>query len=730
MTTDDHSPDWLGNAWGGLAAMLVALPAAIAFGVAIQAPLSPALAAQGALAGTLGAMVLGILAPLAGSRSRLISAPSAPAAAVLAALAAGFAGHGEDNASILLQLALIGLLAGAVQIGFAVSGIGRLIKFIPYPVVSGYLSGVGLTIIGSQLPRLLGAPASIGLTDALRTPATWSWQSLLVGVVVIATMVVLPRLIKVVPAAILALLAGVLVYLGLAVFDLVPLSVDGNPLVIGALPAAGMDLGDLLGRQWTAFAGLHTDHLAGLLVPALTLGALLSIDTLKTLLVLDTMTGEHHDPNRELLGQGIANSVAAFIGGTPGSGTMGATLINLASGAQSWHACLLAGAFCLAATLALASLIAWVPIAALAGILITIGARMIDRHSLSFFFARDTRLDFAVIVAVILVAVLGNLIAASGVGVALAMILFIREQTRSSIVRHRIEGHEIFAKRTTASQELTALEDDAGKIVVFELQGSLFFGTASQLQAALEPEVEQRKYVLLSMRRVQSLDVTATHVLEQIMDRLERSGGCLIFCDIPKGLPSGLKMKRYLKETGVVRPTRSAQTFPQLENALAWIETQEHPHPAAADAVVDLAAMPFLAACTPEAVTALAAAVELRTVKTGKKLYKAGGDGNALYLIRHGLIKLSVPIHKKDSYHLATCGAGELVGDMGFMEVGRQAMDAVALTDAEVYVLSRETFEVLAVEHTDLATALVGTLARNLAMRLHAAITEVQVLRN
>jgi SulP family sulfate permease len=90
---------------------------------------------------------------------------------------------------------------------------------------------------------------------------------------------------------------------------------------------------------------------------------------------------------------------------------------------------------------------------------------------------------------------------------------------------------------------------------------------------------------------------------------------------------------------------------------------------------------------------------------------------------------LTVPIHKKESYHLATCGPGDLIGDMGFMEVGRQAMDAVALIDADVYVLPRERFEVLAVDHGDLSVALIGTLAHNLAVRLHAAITEVQVLR-
>ena len=728
--SDRATADWIGDGWGGLAAMLVALPSAIAFGVAIFSPLAGSLAAQGALAGMLGAMALGILAPIFGSRSRLISAPSAPAAAVLAALAATFTGQGGDAATILVQIALIGLLTGGIQIGFGFAGIGRLIKFIPYPVVSGYLSGVGLTIIGSQLPKFLGAPAGSGLLDALRTPSAWTWQSMVVGGIVIAVMLFVPRLTRVIPAAILALLAGTFAYLALALIDPSLLTIDNNPLLIGELHKGDAGFGATLEQHWLALRGLGLADVIAVMAPALTLAALLSIDTLKTGLVLDTMTSSHHDPDRELLGQGVGNIVASVIGGVPGSGTMGATLVNLSSGARTWRSCLLAGVFSLLAMLLLSPLIAWVPIATLAGILMVIGARMIDRHSLSFFFTPDTRLDFAVILSVILVAVFGNLIAASGVGVALAIILFIREQTRSSIVRHRIEGHEIVAKRTHAVQEMRGIEREAGDIVVFELQGSLFFGTASQLQAALEPEADHRKYVLLSMRRVQSLDVTATHVLEQIKDRLEQHSGFLVFCDIPKGLPSGLKMKRFLKETGVVRPTNSAFTFTQLDDALEWIESQEEGAASGSEAAaIELPAMPFLAGCSAEALSALSAAVEIRLIKAGKKVFKAGTDGDALFFIRRGLIKLTVPIHKKESYHLATCGPGDLIGDMGFMEVGRQAMDAVALIDADVYVLPRERFEVLAVDHGDLSVALIGTLAHNLAVRLHAAITEVQVLR-
>lgn len=715
--------------------MLVALPAAIAFGVTIFAPLGGALAAHGALAGILGATALGLIASTFGGTSRLITAPCAPAAAVLAALAIGFAQQGAPAATIILLLALIGLLAGVMQISLGLAGIGRLIRYIPYPVVSGYLSGVGLIIIGSQIPKLLGTPTGTTLLGALGNPSLWAWQNIVVGAVVIVTMLQIPRLTQRVPAAILALLAGVASYLLLGLLDPALLNTANNPLLVGVLTSSEASLGDSIGQHLQALSDLGLTVVLQVLVPALTLALLLSIDTLKTCVVLDAMTNTHHDSNRELVGQGLGNMAASLVGGIPGAGTMGASLINVSSGGTTRASGVMTGIFSLAAFLLLAPLIAWVPVAALAAILIVIGFRMVDRHSLAFFNTPSTRIDFFVILAVVLVAIFGNLIAASGVGVALAILLFIREQTKSSIVRSRIEGSEILQKRahTPAAREKLAQESSA--MVVFELQGSLFFGTASQLQAALEPEIGQRKYIILNMRRVQSLDVTATHVLEQIKDRLEENNAYLVFCDIPKDLPSGLKMKRFLKETGVVRPTNKAFAFRQLDEALDWVEAQTlaaTPGDTEAGSALDLTAMPAFAQCSPESIAALGAAMTLRSIPSGKRLFKAGNPGNELFIIRRGRVKLLLPIRKKETYHLATCGPGDMVGGRGFLDDSAHAAhtaDALALTDVDVYVLPHACFDALVEAHRGVAIAILKNLGSTLSHRLRVTITELQALR-
>jgi SulP family sulfate permease len=480
---------------------------------------------------------------------------------------------------------------------------------------------------------------------------------------------------------------------------------------------------------------LNMATLVKVFVPAVTLAVLLSIDTLKTCVVIDAMTNTHHQSDRELVGQGASNMLSSLIGGIPGAGTMGASLINISSGGNSKLSGFVSGVAALLALWLLAPLIAWVPLAALAGILMVTGWRMIDRHSLAFFYTPATRLDFVVILSVILVALFGSLITASGVGVALAILLYIREQTRISVVRNRIDGQTLFARRPGAAITTTDdAPDSRGRdAVVFELQGSLFFGTASQLQSALEPETGSHKYVILSMRRVQSLDVTATHVLEQIKDRLEENDAYLVFCDIPKGLPSGLKMKRFLKDTGVVRPSNKAFAFRQLEDALEWVEARElaacPPEPVAT-LVLALADMPVLAGCTAEELAVLAALVAQRKVAAGRKLFKNNSGDSAIYLVRSGLVKLAVPLHKKDSLHLLTAAPGDMVGSTGFMQASGPVHEALALVDTEVYVLTRQQFDGLLQDHAGLAVRISLGLARHLSAELVHTIEALQGLRN
>ncbi|MGA1296705.1 MAG: SulP family inorganic anion transporter, partial [Burkholderiaceae bacterium] len=212
----DKRSQLTGDLWGGFAAMLVALPAAIAFGVTIFAPLGAEYAGKGALAGMLGVTALGLIAAGFGGTQRLISAPCAPAAAVLSALALQFVQQGQEPSTIILLLFLIALATGLLQIGFGAMRIGTLIKFMPFQVVSGYLTGVGLIMIFGQLTKLLATPKGMPWWEALRVPDQWALHSVAVGVATAASMVLAPKLTTKIPAVIIGLLGGVFVYWCLA----------------------------------------------------------------------------------------------------------------------------------------------------------------------------------------------------------------------------------------------------------------------------------------------------------------------------------------------------------------------------------------------------------------------------------------------------------------------------------------------------------------------------------
>lgn len=711
-----------GDFWGGLAAMLVALPSAIAFGVTIYSPLGSSFAAYGALAGILGVAALGLVAPVIGGTNRLISAPCAPAAAVLSAFAVNSIAQGISPEMILLMLALLGLIAGVIQVVFGSIGLGRLIKYMPYPVVSGYLSGVGLYIIASQVPKLLGVPKDIHFWESLLAYSQWRWQGIVVGAVSIIVMLLATRVTRMIPAAILSLAFGVGAYFGLGMLDNSMLSLSGNTLVVGEL--GGIGEGGFVAAvsdRWQAVSGLNLQVVEGLLMTALTLAILLSIDTLKTCVVLDALTRSRHNSNRELIGQGCGNIVSSIISGMPGAGTMGATLVNMSSGAVTRVSGIIEGVLAIIAFLVLGQYIAWVPVASLSGILIVIGFNMMERDTLNFLRYRSTILDFAVITAVVIVALTVSLIAASAVGVVLAIFLFIREQIGDKIVHRKSYGNEVFSKQIRVEKEMQVLTQHGDQTVIFELQGSLFFGTTDQLYTSLEPDLKKRKYIILDMHRVHSVDITATHMLEQIKDTLAERDGMLIFCSIPEALPSGKDMHQYFGHVGLLEEQDQIMVFPELGDALEWSENQilkqaslEHDEVE----LLDLHEIELFRGRREETIGALEASMEERFYKAGEQIFAAGDSDADLFLIRRGQVRILLPLGSGHSHHVSTFGKGAFFGEMSFLDKGTRSAGAIAFTDTDLFVLSREKFNDLSDSHKKFAINLLGGLARVLSDRL------------
>lgn len=731
--TRSETGSWMNEVWGGLAAMLVALPSSVAFGILIFTSLSPDYAGQGAMAGLLGAAALGMVASFLGRTGGLISAPCAPAAAVLTALSAGLmTGSARlEPAAILPLMALTALLAALLQTLYGIVGGGRLIKFIPYQVVSGYLSGVGVLIALSQLPKLFGLPKGTALSHGLLSPEIWKWQSLVVGIVTMAVMTLAPLVTRKIPAVILGLCGGILAYFALTPFNPVLLELRGNPLIIGPLQASGSILDVVTGRA-RSLLQIDMASITRIMVPALTLSVLLSIDTLKTCVGLDALTRSRHNSNRELIGQGLGNLASFLTGGIPGAGTMGPTLVNVTSGGRTYRSGVIEGVFVVLALLLLSGLIAWVPIGALAGILLVIAWRMFDKHMFSLLRYPAGRLDFCVIAGVILVALTVDLIAASGVGIALAILLFIRDQVHSPVIRRKCYLNQMSSKTRRFDVEREILARDGDRAVFCELQGNLFFGTTDQLFTMLEPDLKSRRYLLLDMRHVQSIDYTAVHLFEQMHAQLAERGGQLLFSGMPSGVLKQQDFESYLKQMGLVREGDGVMITETRDAALEWMEERilelAGARGTGEEYLLDLKEFGLFRKFSDEALANLKSCVSELKLAQGEKAFCQGDQGDELFLVRRGAVQVMLPLEGGKRHHLATIGQGGFFGELAFLDRGIRSADVEAKAPADLYVLSRARFNELAQADATLGVQVFARISLAIAERLRQADAELSVV--
>ncbi len=731
IKTNSKRPGAAGEIFGGLAAILVALPSAIAYGLVIYGPLGNEFAGTAAVAGIIGTIALGLLASVFGGTPGLISAPCAPAAAVLSVFAMELLNGGTIDKSLIPQVLAVAAFGGAIiQFALGALGGGKLIKFIPYPVVAGYLSGVGLTIIIGQLPKFFGYDKHLSMWAGLGDPSLWDLKGIAVGLVTILVMVFAPRLTKKVPAAILALLAGVAAYFAFGLAFPGMLELKDNHMVIGVIQASAGNLATSLGRHWTGLFGLTPHAILSAIVPAATLAVLLSIDTLKTCVVLGVMTGKRNDANRELLAQGIGNGATALLGGMPGAGTMGATLVNLSSGGRGRLSGILEGAFGIVILLLLAPLVAWIPIPALAGILFVVGFRMIDLKSLSLLRHKSTRLDFAVILAVIVAALSFSLLVASGVGIGMAIILFLREQVSFPVIRHKRDGTKAFSKKRRTEEERHILETHGQTTLVCELQGQLFFGTADQLYTKLERHFATARRLIIDLKRVRSIDYTAVNMLKQIQRKVQENGGVLALSSVRSGLPGGRPAIEYMRELHFAQESEQLRVFDSLEEAIQWSEDgllAEH-EIVRDHRPFDIGRFSIFRGLPEDVMAIIADGMELRDYQDGQKVFAHGEESDEIFFIRSGAVRISLPLADGSNHELATFQKGDFFGEMAFLDHELRSADAKADGAASIYAFSHARFREIARGHPDAGTMVFARLAKELSHRLRLNNIELKAL--
>jgi sulfate permease, SulP family len=710
------------EALSALAAMLVAVPAAIANGLVLYAPLGPAFTGAAALAGVVGAGVLGTIAPLLGGTPGAVSAPSPAAAAFMAALCAQLVAGGVAPAAIPGQLGLVVVVAGACQVAAGLLRLGRLVKYLPYPVVAGYLTGGGLLILHLQVSKLVGAPPRWGALRALAHPGSWQLAAVAISGATFAIALAAPGLTRRVPATLLGLAGGVLVHRLLSLRWPELALLDGNALLVGPVLSGA---GSPVDAMHALAGGLSADALVAALVPGATLAVLLSIDTLKTCLLVDAATLTRHDSNRELVGQGVGNAASALLGGAPGTAIVSGSMVNVTSGARTRWSGALAGVLALAVLVGLGPALAHLPVPALAAIVALMAWRMLQKELVELLRDRSTLVDFGLAVSVVAVAVAWNLAAAAGVGVLLAIVLFLVEHTRTAVVRRELEP-SMFASRRRSPGESGVLERHARDTLLVELQGSLFFGTADRVVEELTPSLSVRRFVILDLFHVRSVDLSAIHALKPVAARLAGRGGRLLLSRVPVKIAS--RLESHLRQLALDRPPFSVLVVPHVEDALEWAEERilgEQRRPRAPLALEEIDPVRGLPARVVEALRRVAAE---RVLAPGERLFSAGDGGRELFLVRSGGVRVLAPLEAGRVHLVTTVGAGDFLGELAYLDGGERSADAVAGPETSLFVLTHEGVARAAQEVSGLGVFLSARIAVALSRRLRRATAEARRL--
>ena len=477
-----------GDIYGGVTAGIVALPLALAFGEASGA---------GPIAGLWGAIIVGFFASLFGGTPSQISGPTGPMIVVFAGVFASL--HGD----LSLVFAAV-VLAGLLQILFGFLKFGQYIRLVPYPVISGFMSGIGCIIIALQLARIFGhepiergtIPALQAVPSAIMDP---NYSALALGVFTLVLIFKWPASWgKYAPGPLVALVAGTLISLVLT----------GAP-VLGNIPTGFPEL---------VLPKVSHETLAIILEAAFILALLGAIDSLLTSLVADNMTRTRHDSNRELIGQGIGNTVAGFFGAIPGAGATMRTVVNIRTGGKTKISGVIHAMLLLAVVISLAPLAEKIPHTVLAGILIKVGYDIIDISYLKHAH-KGPRWDLVLMALVLGLTVFVDLITAVLVGVVLAALAFVKMLADDQLAALQ-EGNS-----AAVTEEERALIDKAsGRVVLFEFGGPLSFGAAADLGHNIRSLVPTTaRAIILDFSRLSFMDVSAARAIETIASDAQHS---------------------------------------------------------------------------------------------------------------------------------------------------------------------------------------------------------------
>lgn len=727
IMTEIRKENWPADVRAGTTAALVALPVAIGGGILATASLGPEFTSAGVRAGLLCAIVAAIVTAIFGSSRYAIGGPSAATSIVLAGGLAQLVNRDTATAAqVGMLMALIVGISGVMLVLAGARRFGNFIKFIPRPVLAGFVNGIALLVAYSQLG------AALGISGGLRWHADilddFHWGAPIVCAVTVlvclkAAVFKLPM-----PAQFGGLVAGFAThYLLQAVFPGAVGAVVGQLPTLFAAPEWVQVFGSTLeqGLSW-----------GQILAAALLLSIMGAVQTLMTAVAVDSLAHARHDANRELVGFGIGNIASALCGGVASSANLGRAMANYRAGAVSRRAAAANGIVMLLVVVLAIPVIAAVPMAVMAGILIHSSLVMTDVWSLEQFrrwYHGQERGEVRENVIVITVMTLGMLwmspVVAVAVGVILTMGLFLKRMSKAFIRRaYTCEAKRSLKVRIEGVE--ARLRDVAAKIHVIELEGAIFFGTADRLRHYVETHHREAAFIILDCRRVREWDATGVQLIGQLHRGLALRGVTLLLAHVL----GRRRVEQSLRAYGLPEMMPAGHLFADLDRALEYAEdlslvTSATPEEVARWHCAQLQNTVLLKDLDEGDQHVLARYFDTLELPEGETLFQSGDAGDRLYVLLEGEITLGFPIDgHRQLRRLFTITPGVVFGEMALLDAQPRSAHARADRSSVLKALSRSDFERLRLEQPGLFAKVLQNIAHEMSLRLRITNNQLRAL--
>lgn len=722
-----------GDLMGGCTAALLTIPVSIGYGLLALSPLGESAIPHAVLAGLFAPVCGCIVAVLLGANTTMIYSPRS----VATFLIGSFVLHDIARSTlpfpssaapaVLLTLAfLLCFLTGAFQAMFGLLKLGNLIKYIPAPVIAGFQNAAAFLLFASQLDMMLGLPAHTPYAAVLFHLDEARPLTIAVGIFTCALIMRGAGITKKIPPTILGLLGGIATY------------------YLFARLGFGQQLGLVVGRVEPGLPDLHylaefskllgdprfLQFLPVLIAGAASVAIVASLDALLCARLIESDSGNRFDGNRELVRLGAGNMVAASAGGIANGINLASSFANHRAGGRTALSVLILAFAILFSMQLLAPAIALVPRVVISAALVVVAIQLVDRWTLQIVkklvrreipLLSSATLDLCVILMVAIVAIATNLVFAVLLGIAVTILFFLFRMSKS-VIRRVYRGDAVHSRKTREPRLMEILGQHGRRILVVELEGPIFFGTAENLAHFLETEWRRDVgYLILDIRRVNEIDSTGAKMILQMHDKLTREGRHLLVSALPEEKP----LAAFLRDMGVTAAITRGRIFPDTDRAIEWAE--DHLILSQLGDVEAGVEFPFsrldaLANLTEPELVVVKETLERRTYREGETVFREGDSGNELYIIAKGSASVWLRLSGSErATRLITFSSGTVFGEVALLDQETRSATVEADEELVCYVLTREHFERFTAEHPSVAIKLLTNLGRELSGRLRRA---------